>query len=178
MDDYDFIELPVTYQKTKLQSFILESECFSTALQPLEKKLNMDFAIQLHDVEDISEGKVQYLKEKTLNESVKRIKEEQEVFFTGKPFFTYLFMIIQVIVFLLMEMNGGSTNSATLIEFGAKYSPSILQGEWWRFFTPIFIHIGFVHLLMNTISLYLIGAEVERIYGNTRFLYDILVRWI
>ena len=79
-------------------------------------------------------------------------------------------MIIQVIVFLLMEINGGSTNSATLIEFGAKYSPYILQGEWWRFFTPIVIHIGFIHLLMNTISLYLIGAEVERIYGNTRFL--------
>lgn len=170
VDDYDFIGLPVAYQKTKLQSFILASESFSTALQPLEMKLNMEFAIQLNDVQSISEEQIQYLKEKTLAESAKRIKEEQKVFFTGKPFFTYLFMIIQVIVFLLMEMNGGSTNPATLIEFGAKYSPYILQGEWWRFFTPIVIHIGFIHLLMNTISLYLIGAEVERIYGNTRFL--------
>ena len=79
-------------------------------------------------------------------------------------------MIIQVIVFLLMELNGGSTNSATLIEYGAKFSPFILDGEWWRFITPIVVHIGFIHLLMNTISLYLIGAEVERIYGNSRFL--------
>lgn len=170
VDDYEFIKLPVTYQKTKLQSYILASESFATSIQILEKQLNMAFAIQLQDEENISEGQVQYLKEKTLAESVKKVKEEQKVFVTGKPFFTYVFMIIQVFVFLLMEMNGGSTNSATLIQFGAKYSPYILQGEWWRFFTPMVIHIGFIHLLMNTISLYLIGAEVERIYGNTRFL--------
>lgn len=170
VDDYDFIGLPVTYQKTKLQSFILASESFLTDLQQLERKLNVDLSIQLNEIENISEGQIQYLREKTVAESLKKIKEEQKVFFTGKPFFTYLFMIIQVIVFLLMEMNGGSTNTATLIDFGAKSSPYILQGEWWRFFTPIVIHIGFVHLLMNTISLYLIGAEVERIYGNTRFL--------
>jgi rhomboid protease GluP len=71
----------------------------------------------------------------------------------------------------LMEFNGGSTNSKTLIEFGAKFSPYIIQGEWWRFFTPMIVHIGFIHLLMNTFSLYLIGTEVERIYGNARFLF-------
>ena len=89
VDDYDFMGLPVTYQKTKLHSFIVASESFSTSLQPLEQRLNMEFAIQQNDMENISEGQIQYLKEKTLAESVKRIKEEQKVFFTGKPFFTY-----------------------------------------------------------------------------------------
>lgn len=169
VDEHDFIGLPVTYQKTKLQSFIVTSENVNS-IQLLEQRLQMEFDIQLPEEESITEGQIQQLKEKTIVESVKKIKEEQQVFFTGKPFFTYLFMIIQVLVFLLMELNGGSTNSATLIKFGAKFSPYILQGEWWRFLTPIFIHIGFIHLLMNTISLYLIGAEVERIYGSTRFL--------
>ena len=76
-----------------------------------------------------------------------------------------------------MELKGGSTNSATLIKFGAKYSPYILQGEWWRFFTPMVIHIGFIHLLMNTISLYLIGAEVERIYGRHTIFNHLPVCW-
>lgn len=170
VDDYDFFALPATYQKTKLQSFILDSETFPTALQTLEKVLNMEFPIQLNEESMIEEGQIRYLKEKAFTESIKKVKEEQQVFLSGKPFFTHIFMIIQVVVFLLMELNGGSTNSATLIKFGAKYSPYILQGEWWRFFTPMVVHIGFIHLLMNTISLYLIGAEVERIYGNTRFL--------
>ena len=86
-------------------------------------------------------------------------------------------MAIQIAVFILMEFNGGSTNSKTLIEFGAKYSPYIMQGEWWRFFTPMIVHIGFIHLLMNTFSLYLIGAEVERIYGNARFLIHLYICW-
>lgn len=170
VDDYDFISLPVTYQKTRLQSFILDSEKFPATLNPLEKELNMELPIHLQNEEAMEEEQIRSLKEKALMESVKKRKEEQTTVLSRKPFFTYMFIFLQVVVFLLMELKGGSTNSATLIEFGAKYSPSILQGEWWRFFTPILVHIGFTHLLMNTIALYLIGAEVERIYGNTRFL--------
>ncbi|WP_375348958.1 rhomboid family intramembrane serine protease [Peribacillus sp. Hz7] len=171
VDDYSFATQSFHYQKTKLQSFVLDSENFPEALQLLEKKLRMEFSIQLQEEEE----QVRYLKEKTLAESVKKVKKEQQVFVSGKPFFTYIFIAIQVAVFLLMEISGGSKNSETLIEFGAKYSPYMLQGEWWRFFTPIVIHIGFIHLLMNTVSLYLIGSEVERIYGNTRFLFIYLL---
>jgi rhomboid protease GluP len=170
VDNYDFIGLPVTYQKTTLHSFIIDSQSIPNALQPLEKHLNIELSMELKEEEAVLQERLPYLMERTLAESVKKIKEEQNVFVSGKPFLTYVFMIIQVVVFLLMELKGSSTNSATLIEFGAKYSPYILQGEWWRFFTPMIIHIGFIHLLMNTISLYLIGSEVERIYGNTRFL--------
>ena len=170
VDNYDFIGLPVTYQKTTLHSFIIDSQSIPNALQALEKKLNIELSIELNEEEAVFQERLPGLQEKTLAESFKKVEEEQKVFVSGKPFLTYVFMIIQVVVFLLMELKGGSTNSATLIEFGAKSSPYILQGEWWRFFTPMVIHIGFVHLLMNTISLYLIGSEVERIYGNTRFL--------
>ena len=54
---------------------------FQLHLQPLEQTLNMEFAIQLNDSRNISEGQIQYIKENTLAESVKRIKEEQKVFF-------------------------------------------------------------------------------------------------
>ncbi|MDP4170713.1 MAG: rhomboid family intramembrane serine protease, partial [Bacillota bacterium] len=42
--------------------------------------------------------------------------------------------------------------------------------EWWRFITPIFLHIGFMHLAMNSLALYYLGTTVERIYGNARFI--------
>lgn len=92
------------------------------------------------------------------------------MFENGKPLFTYVFMALQIIAYLFLEWKGGSTNTATLIKYGAKFNPLILEGQWWRFFTPILLHIGFIHLFMNTLALYYLGPTIEKIYGRMRFL--------
>ncbi|KAB7709217.1 rhomboid family intramembrane serine protease [Bacillus aerolatus] len=103
--------------------------------------------------------------------SIKRSEEDKKVFHFSTPFFSYMFIAAQVVVFLLLELSGGSTDAANLIRFGAKFNPLILEGEWWRFLTPVFLHIGFLHLLMNTFALYFLGTAVERIFGRSRFLF-------
>lgn len=108
----------------------------------------------------------------------RREQEEKNLLFAKKPFLTYIFASINLIMFLLLELFGSSTNTLTLIKFGAKYNPAILDGEWWRFFTPIFLHIGFLHLFMNTAALYYLGLAVERIYGSFRFLFIYLIAGI
>lgn len=82
---------------------------------------------------------------------------------------THLFLAIQIVIFLLMTLNGGSTNVLTLILFGAKFNPAIAQGEWWRLIAPMFIHIGFTHILVNSITLYYLGTQMEILYGSLRF---------
>ncbi|MFD6211077.1 MULTISPECIES: rhomboid family intramembrane serine protease [unclassified Peribacillus] len=172
VDDYDFSLQVASFKKTKVNTFILTCETIHDSLQKLEHVLKKPLSIQVLQEDEIDEESILALKKDAISESVKKAKAEQKVFQNAnKPIFTYIFMAIQIAVFVLMEFNGGSTNSKTLIEFGAKFSPYIIEGEWWRFFTPMIVHIGFVHLLMNTFSLYLIGAEVERIYGNARFLF-------
>jgi rhomboid protease GluP len=170
VDDYSFTEKIQVHNKTTIQTFILDSTAYPEKINNLEKILNIPLAIKIPAEEEIEEKHIELVKQSALNESVKKVKEDQQIFQRGKPVFTYVFIAIQVIVFLLMEINGSSTNSKTLIEFGAKFSPFIMAGEWWRFLTPMFVHIGFLHLLMNTVSLYFIGTEVERIFGNFRFL--------
>ncbi|MEK4028812.1 rhomboid family intramembrane serine protease [Pseudobacillus sp. FSL P4-0506] len=118
-----------------------------------------------------SEEETVAYKRAALVHSVKRSEEDKKVFHFSTPFFSYIFIAAQVIVFFLLELTGGSTNSENLIRFGAKFNPLILDGEWWRFFTPIFLHIGFLHLLMNTFALYFLGTAVEQIYGRSRFLF-------
>jgi rhomboid protease GluP len=57
-----------------------------------------------------------------------------------------------------------------LIQWGANYGPKTTQGEWWRMFTCMFLHIGLLHLLFNMIALWNIGGFMERWLGSTGFL--------
>lgn len=91
------------------------------------------------------------------------------------PFMTVGLIVIMVLVYGAMTLDGGSTNVNVLITFGAKLNVLIQQGEWWRLFTPIFLHIGFTHILMNMITLYFVGIQIEAAFGHTRFLVLFLV---
>jgi rhomboid protease GluP len=43
-------------------------------------------------------------------------------------------------------------------------------GQWWRLFTAMFLHIGILHVGLNSWALYLLGREAEQLYGRLRFL--------
>jgi len=87
-----------------------------------------------------------------------------------RPLFTYIFLGANIAIFLLMALAGGSTNESTLMAFGVKSNPEIARGEWWRFITPIFIHIGMLHLFFNSYALWIVGPQVEKLYGAARFV--------
>lgn len=78
-------------------------------------------------------------------------------------------LVVQVIVFLAMTLSGGTTNEDVLIRFGAKVNALIDSGEWWRLVTPVFIHIGLIHLLFNSFALYIFGPTAEWLFGHLRF---------
>src|SRR5437773_10477580 len=84
--------------------------------------------------------------------------------------YTYIFFALNILVFLLMALAGGSTNGATLMAFGVKSNAEIAKGQWWRFVTPIFIHIGLLHLFFNSYALWIVGPQVEKLYGGGRFV--------
>lgn len=96
----------------------------------------------------------------------------------NQPFVTYTIVAINIVVFLLMTILGGSTNTQILLEFGAKYSPYIQQGEWWRLFTPMFIHIGLMHLVVNMVTVFYLGRMVESLFGHLRYTIVYLVSGI
>jgi rhomboid protease GluP len=53
---------------------------------------------------------------------------------------------------------------------GAKVTPLIAAGEYWRLLTSMFLHISYMHLFFNCYALFVIGTELERILGWGRFL--------
>ncbi|KAF7320068.1 RHOMBOID-like protein [Mycena kentingensis (nom. inval.)] len=43
--------------------------------------------------------------------------------------------------------------------------------QWFRFFTPIFLHAGIIHLLLNMIAQLTVSAQVEREMGSAGFFF-------
>lgn len=90
--------------------------------------------------------------------------------FTATP----LLIILNTLVFIIMVFTGfGVINFHTrdLLVVGAMYKPALQQGEWWRLLTAMFIHGGFIHLVMNMLSLYLGGIFSEESLGTKKFLF-------
>ena len=89
--------------------------------------------------------------------------------------FTFVFLVANVFLYLLMTFSGGATG-AVLLAYGAKLNHLIDErGQWWRFVTPIFLHVslpglGPLHLLSNMYGLFMLGPYVEKLYGSARFV--------
>jgi membrane associated rhomboid family serine protease len=50
---------------------------------------------------------------------------------------------------------------------GAKQTSLIvIHGEWYRLFSPMFLHAGVIHYVLNMIALWFIGKAVEQCHGS------------
>ena len=80
-------------------------------------------------------------------------------------------IIINIIVFLVVDFTGGSENTAHMVRCGAAYTPLILEdGEWYRLVTAVFLHFGINHLLNNMVVLGVLGERLEILMNRFSFL--------
>lgn len=69
-------------------------------------------------------------------------------------------------------------DSAHPIQWEAPLFEKIRQGEVWRLFTPCLLHGGILHLFFNMAWLYVLGKQMEKTLGVTRYLIFIVVTGI
>lgn len=84
---------------------------------------------------------------------------------------TYILIGVNILVFLAETLRGGTTNAAVAMEFGAQYAPYVRQGQWYRLFSSMFLHFGYLHLLCNMYSLYNLGPGLELFFGIPVYLF-------
>ncbi|WP_277677892.1 rhomboid family intramembrane serine protease [Gracilibacillus dipsosauri] len=158
--------------RMKSSVYMLDIDSREEEIERLIRALDLALSFQIDVSEDLMELEQRNvnLKQNILFEHTKQQQQLQQLFKQGKPFWTYLLLAINIVMYILLEFNGGSTSTKNLIEFGAKYNVAIIDGEWWRLISSMFLHIGIAHILLNMFALYYIGTLVERIYGGTRFL--------
>jgi rhomboid protease GluP len=76
-------------------------------------------------------------------------------------------------VYIAMIATGASPftpSSEQLVRWGANFGPAvIIDHQFWRLFTSMFVHIGLWHVLMNMLCLATSGRLVERLFGHFGF---------
>jgi membrane associated rhomboid family serine protease len=88
--------------------------------------------------------------------------------------FTLIF--VNVLVLLYEIHAGGWNNSFVLHRIGALEPMAVLRKyEYWRLFTALFLHAGFLHLGFNLFALYVLGPPLEGSIGTVRFFACYLI---
>lgn len=88
---------------------------------------------------------------------------------------TIVLILMMVGVMGIEEWRGGSTNIMTLVTMGANVGQMVKKGDYFRLFSSVFLHAGFLHLFFNCYVLYALGGFFNRILGNLQFLFIFLI---
>lgn len=172
-DDWEILKKPLQLnEKNPMQMnvYYITDDVSYAEKKRFRESIGSSGAVADNEEMDIEE-QVDFYKSYLHDRYQKRKKEEKEVFSRGRPLFTYILLVLNILIFVMLELNGSSTNTKTLIEYGAKYNPAIIENnEWWRIITSMFLHVGPVHIFMNMLAVYFLGVAVERIYGSWRFI--------
>jgi len=87
---------------------------------------------------------------------------------------TMILLGITLLQFIVMQLLywGEATQTLSVFEAGGVNGNvlSLFPQEVWRLVSAIFVHIGLEHFVMNTVTIYFVGAMAEQIWGSWRFL--------
>ena len=88
----------------------------------------------------------------------------------------WAFILLNVAMFGVEMMLGGSTNSLILENLGGLVPEAVVvRHEYWRLLTALFLHYGRLHLGINLLGLYILGPPLERMIGTTKFVLSYLL---
>ncbi|MBA2286020.1 MAG: rhomboid family intramembrane serine protease [Ktedonobacteraceae bacterium] len=96
-------------------------------------------------------------------------------------FVTNILIAINVVVFLItayLSKSISDINQGVLVIAGAQADTLVAQGEFWRIFTAMFLHLSIIHIGLNMLSLFFVGTAIEMFYGKWRYLVIYLLSGI
>ncbi len=103
------------------------------------------------------------------------------------PIVTKILVAVNVAIYLIELAIGGTVygqgnwiyDHGALVTNACCYGDGSLlglqHGEWWRLITSAFLHYGPIHLALNMLALWWLGAPVELALGRARYLLLYLV---
>ena len=104
-----------------------------------------------------------------MNEYSENSDAVDEILKGPRRYMNLTIVAVNVLLFFLVEMTGDSTDTEHMVRWGAAWLPDILQGQFYRLFTCMFLHFGITHLGNNMLVLLFLGDTLEKITGHIRY---------
>lgn len=138
---------------------------------------NINWRLSHHFIEEKTEHNQEFIEKliKKVNNNLADHKLYQKITNINEKtaYVTKIFIIINLLVFALEIIKGGSTNLQVLAKLGGLIPEYVINNrEYWRLITANFLHYGWLHLSMNMLGLWIVGTFVEKIIGH--FFYALI----
>lgn len=145
-----------------------------------DERIRASSAYRLSHPLVLADGVLSETSQESLHQFEKELTHERrlaspETTFRGKPYVTFFFITINLIMFGAEMMMGGSENEATLFALGGLVPEAVLEGEWWRLIAANFLHYGPLHIGMNLFALNLVGPFMEAQLGHARYFVSYML---
>ncbi|WP_214071310.1 rhomboid family intramembrane serine protease [Mucilaginibacter sp. dw_454] len=105
-----------------------------------------------------------------------------KIFWPQKTHFaTSLIIDINLAIFIIMALSGlgfMTFSGDDLLKLGANYRPYVIDGQYWRLITNMFLHGGFMHVFFNMYGLLFVGIFLEPLLGRNKFVLTYLITGI
>lgn len=143
-----------------------------------KNKLLNSFFPKLYDLASKKIDQIDFLLNVTKDINKKTNEENhnyEETFKPKKVIATYVLIIINILVFLIMAM----FNQNNIYDIGTNFAVHplfvISNNEWYRLITGTFLHADILHLLFNMYALKVIGSQLEQFLGKKKFISIYLI---
>lgn len=89
--------------------------------------------------------------------------------------YTFLICVLIIVAWIISALHHDlslfqTQKSRLLLSFGAINGESLQRGEYWKLLTAQFLHVMFLHMLLDVGFIYYFGAKIEKIFGAQVFL--------
>ena len=99
--------------------------------------------------------------------TIKNEKKLAKIFSQKKPVITYALIVLNIMVYLFMVLY--DVDGTYFYALANNYE-FVQNGQIYRLLTSMFLHSDIIHIACNMYALYILGPQVERYYGKTKFL--------
>jgi len=154
LESIDNIDCVYIKQESDIDKYSILKESFPTLKNDLnmkEKGIEL-FTKLTSDINDSNE---------------KKSKKAKDIFEMKKPIFTYILVVLNIIIYLLSVIIG---QNEVITMFGL-HPELVVRGEYYRLFTCMFLHANLLHLIFNMYALYIIGIQIENFFNKYKFLF-------